>query len=435
MRLRGLVFERFASFERAEVNFCDDAGAPLDAIVFVGESGAGKTALLRGIAGILTEAAGGKSELGPEDVKRGAEDARCRLVLDDLIDNARAIVTIEKEVAREGFGNLRGGPTFDRWKSVLAASDEPRAAFAVETNGDDPVPTATATGPGTADDVADDGDPLIEWLAATPREQTAPALDRALWPYRFSHVDDDGAAHFELPSGSGGGSGGGTSPATELGEAFNSVLVMTLELLRLTVDRAGAELVYVIDDIDVHLHPRWQSRILGDFRRAFPSVQIIATTHSPYVVASVDPSQVFRIVDGGIARVTERLQRGATVSSVMDTAFGAPDLPGPRWTHAPSKAIREEVRGVVEPDLGRGSVVYVLPEPIHVRDALDAFGEPAVPNAEPSTGWLFFIDREPGVPWGHPCEYVFRGQDGTLFRRRAIWPPAKLDRFVPFARG
>jgi hypothetical protein len=424
MRLRGLVFERFASFERAEVNFCDDAGAPLDAIVFVGESGAGKTALLRGIAGILTEAAGAKSELGPEDVRRGAEDARCRLVLDDLIDNARAIVTIEKEIAREGFGNLKGGPTFERWKSVLAASDEARAAFAVETGGEDDVDDDDVD-----DDDDDDGDPLVEWLAGVPREQVAPALERCLWPYKFSHVDDDAVAHFELPGS------GGTSPAAELGNGFESVLVMTLELLRLTLGRAGAELVYVIDDIDSHLHPRWQSRILGDFRRAFPNVQIVATTHSPYVVASVDPSQVFRITEGGIARVTERLQRGSTVSSVMDTAFGTPDLPGPRWTHAPPRAIRDEVRGVVEADLGRGSVLYVLPEPIHSRDALDAFGEPAVPNAEPSTGWLFFIDREPGVPWGHPCEFVFRGQDGALFRRRAIWPPAKLERFVPFARG
>lgn len=419
MRLRGLVFERFASFERAEVNFCDESGAPLDAVVFVGESGAGKTALLRGIAGILTEAAGAKSELGPADVRRGAEDARCRLVLDDVIDGARAIVTIEKEIAREGWGNLRGGPTFERWKSVLAASDEPRAAFAVET-------------PGAADEAGgDDGaDPLVEWLAAAPRERVAPALDRVLWPYEFSHVGDDGAVEFEIPNRD------GTSPASELGEAFNSVLVMTLELLRLTLGRAGAELVYVIDDLDKHLHPRWQSRILGDFRRAFPSVQIIAATHSPYVMASLEPSQVFRIAaDGSLARVAERLQRGATVTSVMDTAFGAPDLPGPRWTHVPPRPIREEVRAVVEPDLGRGSVLYVLPEPIHARDALDAFGEPALPNAAPSTGWLFFIDREPGVPWGHPCEYIFRGQDGTLSRRRAIWPPTKLECFVPFARG
>lgn len=421
MRLRGLVFERLASLSRGEVNFCDEGGAPFDAVLFVGESGTGKTTLLRGIAGLLTEAAGAAPEIGSDDVRRGAEDARCRLVLDDRLDDARVIVTIEKEVAREGLGNLKGGPTFERWKAALATA-EPRAAFAVELMGDDGEESEPET---------DEADPLIEWLASAPREHVAPALDRVLWPYKFSFVDDEGVAHFETPaSGS-----GGTSPAPELGEAFNSVLVMTLELLRLTVPQPKTELVYVIDDIDKHLHPRWQSRLLGDFKRAFPQVQIIASTHSPYVVASVHPSQVFRIAGGGILRVADRLQKGSTVSSVMDAAFGTPDLPGPRWTHAPTRAIRDEVCAVLATELERGAVLYVLPEPIHVRDAHDAFGEPALPNADPSTGWLFFIDREPGAPWGHPCEHVFRGQDGTLFRRRAIWPPAKLERFVPIARG
>jgi predicted ATPase len=415
MRLRGLVFERLSCFERAEVNFCDEAGAPLDAIVLVGESGAGKTVLLRAIAGILAEAAGAPPELDLDDVRAGADDARCRIVLDDMVEGSRLIVTIEKEVV-EGGGQLRGGPTFERWRAVLASSEDPRAAFAVELHeGDD-------------DGGDDDSDPLIEWLAGVPRERVQPALDRVLWPYKFSHVDDDAIAWFETPNGT-------TTASPALGEGFESVLVMTLELLRLTLDRAGAELVYVIDDLDAHLHPRWQARILGDFRRAFPRVQLIASTHSPWVVASVDPSQVFRITDGVLSRVSERLQKGAAVSSVMDAAFGAPDLPGPRWTNAPARSVREDVIALVEPELDRGSVLYVLPEPIHSRDAMDAFGEPAIPNADPSTGWLFFIDREPGIPWGHPCEYIFRGTDGTTTRRRAIWPPQHLDRYIPIARA
>ncbi|MBX3228091.1 MAG: AAA family ATPase [Labilithrix sp.] len=418
MRLRGLVFERLATFERAEVNFCDETGAPLDAIVLVGESAAGKTMLLRTIAAILAEAAGAASELDASDVRRGAEDARCRVVLDEAIDGQRVIVTLEKELPREGWSRLKGLPaaSFERWRTALATS-APNAAFAVapKDDGDEDE--------GDEDDGDDDtGDPLVAWVAAAPRERVAPVLDRVLWPYRFERVED-GVLYFETPTGE--------ARATELGEAFESVLVMTLELLRLSHDRAGAELAYVIDDVDKHLHPRWQSRILGDFRRAFPTVQIIASTHSPYVVASVDPSQVFRIEDGVVTRVSERVQKGSAVASVMDAAFGAPDLPGPRWTSAPPRALRSEVIGALLPDLGRGSVVYVLPEPLHARSAVDAFGEPALPNADAVTGWLFFIDREPGVPWGHPCEYVFRAPDGTLTRRRAIWPPAGIDKFVP----
>ena len=64
MRLRGLVFERFVTFERAEVSLCDDSGAPLDVVLFVGESASGKSALLRGMSSLLAEAVG--AERRPE---------------------------------------------------------------------------------------------------------------------------------------------------------------------------------------------------------------------------------------------------------------------------------------------------------------------------------------------------------------------------------
>ena len=412
MRLRGLVFERLAAFERAEASFCDDGGAPLDAIVFVGDSGAGKTSLLRAIAAVLAEAAGAPTELSAGDIRRGASDARLRVVLDDDVDDAHVIVTLEKEVTAAD-GRLRGTPPdkFERWREALAASAQPRAAFSV------------ARVDGADDDDAEDDD---TWLETLPRNVIATALDRVLWPYRFEHMAD-GELFFETPAG--------IAASTELGEGFESMLVMTLELLRLTLNRDGAELVYVIDDIDAHLHPRWQSRIMGDFKRAFPRVQLVVSTHSPFVVASVEPTHVFRIDGAGLSRLSDRLPKGSPVSSIMDAAFAAPDLPGPRWAHSPALSVRAEILAELEADLGRGSVVYVLPEPTHARDVRDAFGEPALPNAESVTGWLFFIDREPGTAWGHPCEYVFRHPDGTLARRRAIWPPQGLDRFVPIGRG
>jgi hypothetical protein len=45
--------------------------------------------------------------------------------------------------------------------------------------------------------------------------------------------------------------------------------------------------VVAIDEIDLHLHPRWQREVLEGLRRAFPKVQWILTTHSPQVLASV----------------------------------------------------------------------------------------------------------------------------------------------------
>ena len=46
--------------------------------------------------------------------------------------------------------------------------------------------------------------------------------------------------------------------------------------------------VVLIDELDLHLHPEWQRRVLGDLRRAFPRIQFIVTTHSPQVLASAE---------------------------------------------------------------------------------------------------------------------------------------------------
>lgn len=39
--------------------------------------------------------------------------------------------------------------------------------------------------------------------------------------------------------------------------------------------------VVLIDEVNLHLHPLWQARILGDLRDIFPRVQFIVTTHAP----------------------------------------------------------------------------------------------------------------------------------------------------------
>src|SRR5688572_23339539 len=102
MRLRGLVFERFGPFERAEVDLCDASGAPLDVALVVGPTGSGKSMLLRGVAGVLAEAAGGPDEIDEDLVRRTANSARCRVVFDDWIAGERVVVTVEKEIPGHG---------------------------------------------------------------------------------------------------------------------------------------------------------------------------------------------------------------------------------------------------------------------------------------------------------------------------------------------
>jgi len=50
--------------------------------------------------------------------------------------------------------------------------------------------------------------------------------------------------------------------------------------------------VVLIDEIDLHLHPKWQRRVVSDLQNAFPNLQFIATTHSPFILQSLEPGEV-----------------------------------------------------------------------------------------------------------------------------------------------
>ena len=50
--------------------------------------------------------------------------------------------------------------------------------------------------------------------------------------------------------------------------------------------------VLLIDEIENHLHPTWQRRVIPALLKHFPGLQIFATTHSPFVVAGLRAGQV-----------------------------------------------------------------------------------------------------------------------------------------------
>jgi predicted ATP-binding protein involved in virulence len=50
--------------------------------------------------------------------------------------------------------------------------------------------------------------------------------------------------------------------------------------------------VVLIDELDMHLHPSWQKRVVGDLKKAFPNIQFIVTTHSPFIVQSLSKEEL-----------------------------------------------------------------------------------------------------------------------------------------------
>lgn len=75
--------------------------------------------------------------------------------------------------------------------------------------------------------------------------------------------------------------------------------------------------VVLIDELDLHLHPRWQRSIVAKLMELFPKVQFFATTHSPVIIQEVEPSMVTML----------RWQDGKVVAEKPDQTVGL-DLAG-----------------------------------------------------------------------------------------------------------
>ena len=57
--------------------------------------------------------------------------------------------------------------------------------------------------------------------------------------------------------------------------------------------------VVLIDEIDLHLHPKWQKNVVADLKAIFPKVQFIATTHSPFIIQSLKKNELILLSDKG----------------------------------------------------------------------------------------------------------------------------------------
>ncbi|MCT7972356.1 AAA family ATPase [Laspinema olomoucense] len=82
----------------------------------------------------------------------------------------------------------------------------------------------------------------------------------------------------------------------------------------------------LIDEIDVHLHPKWQRRVVNDLKTTFPSIQFVCTTHSPQVIGQIEP-ECLRILyednTGKICTITPKQGLGMDSSWILQNLMGA----------------------------------------------------------------------------------------------------------------
>lgn len=57
--------------------------------------------------------------------------------------------------------------------------------------------------------------------------------------------------------------------------------------------------VVLIDELDLHLHPRWQRHVVADLKRTFPKIQFFASTHSPQVIGETPHEEIIALKNNG----------------------------------------------------------------------------------------------------------------------------------------
>jgi predicted ATP-binding protein involved in virulence len=111
---------------------------------------------------------------------------------------------------------------------------------------------------------------------------------------RITPADDKSprpAAEFQTPYG--------WVPLKSLSLGYKTVIAWTVDFAARLIDRypqskdpLSEPAVVLVDEIDLHLHPKWQRTIMSFLTERFPNTQFIVTAHSPLVVQAAENANI-----------------------------------------------------------------------------------------------------------------------------------------------
>ncbi|MBR4195440.1 MAG: AAA family ATPase [Synergistaceae bacterium] len=166
-----------------------------------------------------------------------------------------------------------------------------------------------------------------------------------------------------------------------LSVGYQNVLCMMMDLARRTVllnptmdELETLEGVVIIDEIDMHLHPKWQWKILDALKATFPKVQFIVATHSPMIISSAKDAKLIKMINPNeIEYLTSAY--GYNISDVVELRQGSTELPRQA----------KELKNALENSIDDGN--FEKAEQL-VREAVEIFGE----NSSPAREMRDFLD-------------------------------------------
>jgi predicted ATPase len=129
-------------------------------------------------------------------------------------------------------------------------------------------------------------------------------------------------------------------PATALSDGYQSMLAWIADLLghafledtAKTPDVRTLRGIVLLDEIDLHLHPTWQRRLVPVLKQVFPQLQFIVTTHSPLVLAGFEQEEIIRLAfkNGRVVQDEAPMQPGLlTATQLLSSFFNVPTASRP----------------------------------------------------------------------------------------------------------
>jgi predicted ATP-binding protein involved in virulence len=87
--------------------------------------------------------------------------------------------------------------------------------------------------------------------------------------------------------------------------------------------------IVLIDEIELHLHPAWQRKVIPALKDTFRNCQFIVTTHSPQIISEVKPEGIYILerTDDGIVAMHPESSYGRDSNRILEDLMDTPERP------------------------------------------------------------------------------------------------------------
>lgn len=315
MFLKSLELKNVRCFDHLFVDFDLAGGNNRKWSVILGENGTGKSTLLRSLALILAGSDALSEILGePANwVKQGAEGATIKAKIEtqnaeerelELVILAHDSVSDVISRSKESLLALNKALEHTTRSYFVAAYGSTRRLGASSLSGKfGSYRQPRARSVATLFDRNAELNPLESWAMTLDYRSGAEGIDTVasvlndfLPELNFSHIDkEQGNLIFETPDG--------LVPLQQLSDGYQNVAAWVGDLLFQVTDifddykqPLHTRGLLIIDEVDLHLHPKWQRRLLDFLDQRLPKMQLVITTHSVVTAQQAAPGSLHYLV-------------------------------------------------------------------------------------------------------------------------------------------